>query len=252
MSRFVLGDDLGNIKTLRYLSDLKEEPKTRVTTIYKHDPSHGLVGVQQLASSSQANDSISVCDHLQLHRLVFLNRMLQAKLAAAFSNGTCFISTINEEDALESLSEWKESRSGGSEFVGIALTKEYVTPDPSKTHCLHISSVQFLPVLLMECCANQCSPLSNRKTHLKSQNLIAVFFRVDYSIGDFLKIPKRLPTAEMKSTSQYGTPVSHLKPDLFQPRLRTPSKKENGMMTCFQVKYGEPAMSDFSKMIQLQ
>ena len=178
--------------------------------------------------------------------------MLQAKLAAAFSNGTCFISTLNEEDALESLSEWKESRSGGSKFVGIALTEEYVTSDSSKTHCLYISSARFLPVLPMECCANQCSLLSNRKTHLKSQNLIAVLFRVDYSTGDFLKIPKRLPMAGMKSTSQYGTPVSHSKTDLFQPRLRAPLKRENGMMTCFQVKYGEPAMLDFFLSIQLQ
>ncbi|KJA20199.1 hypothetical protein HYPSUDRAFT_217095 [Hypholoma sublateritium FD-334 SS-4] len=106
MSRFLLGDDLGNIKTLRYISTHKEEVKTRVTTVYKHDSSHEPASVQQLASSSQTNG-------------------LKA-LAAAFSNGSCFISTVNEDDVLEVLSEWKEPRSGGSKFVGIALTEDSV------------------------------------------------------------------------------------------------------------------------------
>lgn len=128
MSRFILGDDLGNIKTLRYYSAHKEETKTRVATVYKHDPSHGPASVQQLASSSQTNGSIAVCNRLQLHWLVLLNQMIQAKLSAAFSNGSCFISTVNEDDVLEVLSEWKEPRSVGSKFVGIALTEECVTP----------------------------------------------------------------------------------------------------------------------------
>lgn len=61
MSRFLLGDDLGNIKTLRYLSDSKEEIKARVATIYTHDTSASSASVQHLASSSHTNGSVTVC-----------------------------------------------------------------------------------------------------------------------------------------------------------------------------------------------
>lgn len=61
MSRFLVGDDLGNIKTLHYSTNATEESKIRTKTIYKHDASLGAASVQQLASSSQGNGHTTVC-----------------------------------------------------------------------------------------------------------------------------------------------------------------------------------------------
>ncbi|KAF8959039.1 hypothetical protein BDZ97DRAFT_1906298 [Flammula alnicola] len=104
MSRFLLGDELGNIKILRYSPDASEESKTSVTTVYHPEASAGAIGVQQLANSSQGSGK-------------------QQYLAAAFSDGSCFVSAVKEDDTFEVLSEWKEPRIVGSKFIGTSLTE---------------------------------------------------------------------------------------------------------------------------------
>jgi hypothetical protein len=61
MTRFILGDELGNIKTLRCSPDFNDS-KTTVSTIHHHEPSEGVNrGVQQIASSIDNENTAVVC-----------------------------------------------------------------------------------------------------------------------------------------------------------------------------------------------
>ncbi|KAF9480119.1 hypothetical protein BDN70DRAFT_833309 [Pholiota conissans] len=105
MSRFLVGDDLGNIKTLRYSPKLTEESKISVKTVYKYDVSSGACSVQRLASSRGAGHTT---------------------LAAAFSNGTCLLSSLKDDDSFEVLSKWDEIRSANGRFIGLSLYESSV------------------------------------------------------------------------------------------------------------------------------
>jgi ribosome biogenesis protein NSA1 len=61
MARFILGDELGNIKTLRCFLD-SNDSKTTVSTIHHREPSEGVNrGVQQIASSTGNENTAVVC-----------------------------------------------------------------------------------------------------------------------------------------------------------------------------------------------
>lgn len=60
MSRFIFGDDLGNIKTLRYQPDTAE--KASVKSVYAHPVGEERVAVQKIAAcASERPDSTLVC-----------------------------------------------------------------------------------------------------------------------------------------------------------------------------------------------
>ncbi|PPQ78075.1 hypothetical protein CVT25_015609 [Psilocybe cyanescens] len=119
MSRFLLGDEIGNIKTLRYNSDTAEESKCTVTKLYQPEVVAGpSIGVQQLATSSQGDDEKTT--------VYMLNQVSQAKLAAAFSDGSCLASSLNDDDSLEMLLEWKEPRIVANKFVGMSISDSSV------------------------------------------------------------------------------------------------------------------------------
>ncbi|KDR81563.1 hypothetical protein GALMADRAFT_239587 [Galerina marginata CBS 339.88] len=104
MSRFLLGDELGNIKILHYSNS--EEPKCTVKTIYRRD-STPRNGVQHLATSSQSI-------------------VAKTPLAAAFSDGSCFLSTVSADDTHEVILQWEEPHIASNKFIGMSLNESSV------------------------------------------------------------------------------------------------------------------------------
>ena len=67
MTRFILGDELGNIKILR-CSPHSNDSKTSVSTIYYREPSEGVNrGVQQIASIDNENTTIVCYIYIQFN-----------------------------------------------------------------------------------------------------------------------------------------------------------------------------------------
>ncbi|KAF8797980.1 hypothetical protein BYT27DRAFT_7178293 [Phlegmacium glaucopus] len=98
MSRFLLGDQLGNIKVLRYFP---QENRIDVKGVY-HQEIAPASSVERLAiNSSSSND--------------------QTTLAAAFSNGSLLLSALKEDDTFEVLAKWSEPRLAENKFIGLSL-----------------------------------------------------------------------------------------------------------------------------------
>uniref|UniRef100_A0A8H7Y5W5 Ribosome biogenesis protein NSA1 n=1 Tax=Psilocybe cubensis TaxID=181762 RepID=A0A8H7Y5W5_PSICU len=105
MSRFLLGDEIGNIKILCYNPESTEESKCTISKLYQPAVVAGpSIGVQKLATSSQGEGYAK-----------------STVLAAAFSDGTCFASSLKDDDSLETLLEWKEPRIVANKFVGMSI-----------------------------------------------------------------------------------------------------------------------------------
>ncbi|KAF9559136.1 hypothetical protein CPC08DRAFT_638124 [Agrocybe pediades] len=94
MSRFLVGDDLGNLKVLP------------VETI--------------------DNATVVCLSTSRSYRIVLLNRLSQAKFSAAFSNGSCLVSSLKDDDSHKILAEWKEPRITSNRFIGIAINQSSV------------------------------------------------------------------------------------------------------------------------------
>ncbi|KAF9005604.1 hypothetical protein BDQ17DRAFT_1239871 [Cyathus striatus] len=107
MARFVIGDELGNIKTLRYLPQPSSDlPHTQVTTVHRKRENDVANPVQALATAAQHSSPDSL-------------------LAASFADGSAFVSRLKPDDTLEVIHEWKESRlqkKKGHKNIGLALT----------------------------------------------------------------------------------------------------------------------------------
>jgi len=98
MSRFLLGDQLGSIKVLRYSH---QGSTIDIKTVY-HQEITPASSVERLAvNSSSSND--------------------QTTLAAAFSNGSLLLSVLKEDDTFEVLAKWNEPRLAENNFVGLSL-----------------------------------------------------------------------------------------------------------------------------------
>ncbi|KAF8163257.1 hypothetical protein B0H34DRAFT_650386 [Crassisporium funariophilum] len=142
MSRFLLGDDLGNIKVLRYLSNPQSDTKVDIKTAHHQDlGATSAKGVQRLAIAPRTdNDRIT--------------------LAAAFSDGSSLVSVVKDDDTLEVLSEWKEDRIAANRFVGLSLTES------ATLSCTSNGMLRMTPFALGNDdtvpAANQCSSLPDR------------------------------------------------------------------------------------------
>ncbi|KAF4615274.1 hypothetical protein D9613_003018 [Agrocybe pediades] len=100
MSRFLVGDDLGNLKVLRRTEQKDSEPKDDVKIIHHQD-----AGVQKLAMETIDNATV---------------------FSAAFSNGSCLVSSLKDDDSRKILAEWKEPRITSNRFIGIAINQSSV------------------------------------------------------------------------------------------------------------------------------
>ena len=122
MSRFLLGDQLGNIKVLRY----SQKDGIHIKAVH-HQDSTPVSGVEHLAvNSSTSNDQTTVRATGDLH-FYFLRVEIdnQVKLAAAFSNGSLLLSALKDDDTFEVLAKWNEPRLGENKFIGLSLDDRY-------------------------------------------------------------------------------------------------------------------------------
>lgn len=65
MSRFLLGDELGNIKALRYSPDSSQEQKTSLKNVYRSEGSTRVV--QRLSTSSPSSETTVRLSSFELH-----------------------------------------------------------------------------------------------------------------------------------------------------------------------------------------
>ena len=102
MSRFLLGDQLGNIKVLRYSP---QKDGVDIKTVH-HQETTPASSVECLAINSSTSDD-------------------QTTVAAAFSNGSLLLSALKEDDTFEVLTKWNEPRLGENKFIGLSLDDRY-------------------------------------------------------------------------------------------------------------------------------
>jgi ribosome biogenesis protein NSA1 len=121
MPRFLVGDELGNIKSVQYNPASQETSKSVLKTLHDGTATGRAKGIQKLALSN-AEENILVrlaCPFA----LVNLSSNAEGKLSAAHANGAVSIFSLNEDDQLELLQEWKETRIRTDQsFIGLAAS----------------------------------------------------------------------------------------------------------------------------------
>ena len=117
---FVVGDELGNIKLLKYNPQLSETNHTRLNLVYPQAQRYDGPprSVQQIAVKHSGQHDMVHAPRLR-HGL-FLWYHLQEQITAAFSDGNCCLSQLTENDSLTVLTTWKEDHIKGSKFIGMA------------------------------------------------------------------------------------------------------------------------------------
>jgi ribosome biogenesis protein NSA1 len=122
MTRFLLGDELGHIKSLRYTQDVSQE-KYSLSVV--HDASQRHAAVQRLAISSSENEQTIV--RISTFSIKCgLSHGPQVKLTAAFSDGAISAFHLHENDTLQTLSTWNEPRlKEKQKIVGLSASARY-------------------------------------------------------------------------------------------------------------------------------
>lgn len=132
--RFLVGDELGNVKSLRHAGPLaKREPNdvtAQVRTVYEAEAGSGKSkAIEKLAICRQQSDSSAMVRVIyEKTSYLVLNSWNEGQVAAALSDGTAFLAQLPDDDEpLKLLNQWKESRlKAGQSYVGLALTRKYV------------------------------------------------------------------------------------------------------------------------------
>ncbi|KAG1891493.1 hypothetical protein F4604DRAFT_1706677 [Suillus subluteus] len=101
MPRFLVGDELGNIKSVGYNPASQEESTLDLKTLHDGTATGRTKGIQKLALSAGE----------------------KTLLSAAHANGAVSIFSLNEDDQIELLQEWKETRiKSDQSFIGLAAS----------------------------------------------------------------------------------------------------------------------------------
>ncbi|PAV23245.1 hypothetical protein PNOK_0031300 [Pyrrhoderma noxium] len=118
MSRFITGDELGNIKILECCPDI--DPSTSEWKFNER-----ILDAPILGNANSSSIEVEKARKAAINRLSITDNNDNLMLAASRSNGTCSVYTLNNEDnELETVQEWKETRlSGGNKFIGLNLTQ---------------------------------------------------------------------------------------------------------------------------------
>ncbi|OJA14005.1 hypothetical protein AZE42_07005 [Rhizopogon vesiculosus] len=102
MPRFLFGDELGNIKSVQYDPASQETSKSVLKTLHDGTATGRTKGIQKLALNNAGEKSL---------------------LSAAHANGAVSTFSLNEDDRLELLHEWKETRIRADQsFIGLAAS----------------------------------------------------------------------------------------------------------------------------------
>lgn len=121
MPRFLIGDELGNIKSLRCSGDNSE-----LKTI--HDGSHSGKAkcIQALSAASTLSGATLVRNVIPISQQKCSNFFVQGKLAAAHVDGYISASILQDDGQLEPLDQWKETRFNPDQrYVGLSVFERY-------------------------------------------------------------------------------------------------------------------------------
>lgn len=118
MSRFLVGDELGNIKSLRH-----QENKAEIKTIHDGSSTGKSKGIQALSIASTSSGSKLVRIYTKTLFQDIQSRV-QGKLAAGHTDGSASTFILKDDDQLELLHSWKETRFRPDQtFVGLSASE---------------------------------------------------------------------------------------------------------------------------------
>src|SRR5882762_4849277 len=145
MPRFLTGDELGNIKSLRYA-----ENNLELKTIYDGSNIGKAKGVQALSI-------VSTTSGARLVRNIFHTRyngvqnFVQGKIAAAHADGCVSVYTLQDDDQLEPVDQCKETRfKTDHRCVGLSVSDRYFILFPASQPSLS----QFIGRGIYSCTSN--------------------------------------------------------------------------------------------------
>ncbi len=123
MSRFLTGDELGNIKSFKYVPSSTAESNVTVSTLYDGSGKGKERAVQKLATSTSGDGPLVRQSPSRKQRCPCTCLLaLGVKIAVARSDGSASISRLHAE-GLDTLREWTEPRlKPGQRYVGLAAS----------------------------------------------------------------------------------------------------------------------------------
>jgi ribosome biogenesis protein NSA1 len=124
MPRFLIGDQLGNLKSFNYLPSSTAHSKVTVSTLYDGSDKGKRLAVQKLAI--QASEDAPLVRQSPRGRSTRTN--CKVKIAVARSDGSASVSRLQVQ-GLETLREWAEPRlTAAQKYVGLAASSACVVP----------------------------------------------------------------------------------------------------------------------------
>lgn len=107
MPRFLVGDELGSIKSVTYDAKARPDSKTQLKTLYDGTGSGRTRGIRRLAISGRDDDTLI--------------------LASAHADGSLCLSSLTGDDQLQQLHKWRESRIKSEQaFIGLSISENTV------------------------------------------------------------------------------------------------------------------------------
>lgn len=139
--RFIEGDELGNIKLLRPNSG--PEPKSELQNLRTGTAQNASV---QVLSAARTDSVTLVLCFLSTVPLAKSPNRFGRQLAAGYSNGSAELFSLAEDDSIESLQQWTETRlKAGQKYVGLHCNDKYVFAFSSDVYdSNHLEEISFL------------------------------------------------------------------------------------------------------------
>ena len=123
MPRFLTGDELGNIKALQYSSNNNTKGALRLRILYDGSNSGRTKGIQALSISSSPSGEKMVRNSPPSRRDI--HDLSQRKLASAHSDGSASIFHLLNDDTVDLLHDWKETRLKSDQtYVGLSTSAQ--------------------------------------------------------------------------------------------------------------------------------
>ena len=121
MPRFLTGDELGNIKSLQYSPNNNTKGALRI--LYDGSNSGRTKGIQALSISSSHSGEKMVRNSPPSRRGI--HDLSQSKLASAHSDGSASIFHLLNDDTVDLLHDWKETRLKSDQtYVGLSTSAQ--------------------------------------------------------------------------------------------------------------------------------
>ena len=168
----------------------------------------------------------------------------EEQVISGYSDGTVTLSTFHGGDRTSvTTEEWRSTCfKPDSSYIGLASSKKWATPYTSVNALSDEIWVTSIRVLRTASCSLQQSLIQHR-LHIRVLHYLRACLT-----GNYLQKQQRLPMEAMKLNSRFGTWRMLSKPErTIQTASQQFPKSENGIMSFFQARFGEPRMCVFSE-----